>query len=300
MEPIFPASGQSATTWQDEAASERPVMPYTGVAHVAAEIMTGMLGGEVIDLGGRSYLLSAFVGSEWSKMTIDADTKQHLRDKGVISASAKQMQDYPVLGVLDLERGHTTYYEGNAVFDFLSPWISVLATYAQQKRPPLYRLDPRDWELRVLAQFGLDKQLPQAPFPGLAPAQMHRVCAMGRSLDEHGLVAIQGEPGTGKTRIAVATAARQAYLWQHRNDYPGEKQPTWMQPLRRSWLKHPRTLALLNLEPVMGQRLRNQQGVAQIREDPTTRKIVAYRHRTTGQLLLPEETGPLQPYRCSS
>lgn len=194
----------AATTWRDDASLERPVMPYTGVAHVAAEIMTGMLGGEVIDLGGHSYLLSAFVGSEWSTMTLDAETKQNLRDKGVVSASARQLQDYPVLGVLDLKRGHTTYYEGSAVFAFLAPWISVLATYAQQKRPPLYDLSPQDWELQVLSQFGIDKQLPNAAFPGLAPAQMHRVCAMGRSLDEHGLVAIQGEPGTGKVRRMTA------------------------------------------------------------------------------------------------
>jgi Uncharacterised methyltransferase family (DUF6094) len=281
-----------ATTWQEEAVLERPAMPYTGVAHVAAEIMTGMLGGEVIHLDGHPYLLSAFVGSEWSKMTLDSETRQNLRDKGVLSAEAKQMQDYPVLGVLDLEKGHTTYYEGDAVFDFLLPWISVLAAYAQQKRPPLYQLDPYEWELEVLSQFGLDKQLPKAAFAGLAPAQMHRVCAMGRSLDEHGLVALQGEPGTGKTRMATATAARQAYAWQHRNEHPGKKQPTWMQQLRRAWLKNPRTLALLDLEPVYGERLRNAQGIAQIREDPTTRRIVAYRERKTGRLVLPEEAGP--------
>jgi Uncharacterised methyltransferase family (DUF6094) len=281
-----------ATTWQEEVVLERPVMPYTGVAHVAAEIMTGMLGGEVIHLDGHPFLLSAFVGSEWSKMTLDTETKQNLRDKGVISASAKQMQDYPVLGVLDLEKGHTTYYEGDAVFTFLLPWISVLAAFAQQKRPPLYQLDPEAWELSILSQFGLDKQLPKAEFAGLAPAQMHRVCAMGRSLDAHGLVAIQGEPGTGKTRMATATAARQAYEWQHRNEQSGKKQPAWMLQLRRAWLKNPRTLALLDLEPVYGERLRNEQGVAQIREDPATRQIVAYRERKTGRLILPEEAGP--------
>ncbi len=286
------AEWAAATTWQEEAALESLAMPYTGVAHVAAEIMTGMLGGEVIRLDGHPYLLSAFVGSEWSKMTLDAETRQNLREKGVVSAEAKQLQDYPVLGVLDLEKGHTTYYEGNAVFDFLAPWITTLAAYAQQKRPPLYRLDPENWELHVLSQFGLDKQLPKSAFPGLAPAQMHRVCAMGRTLDERSLVAIQGEPGTGKTRIAVATAARQAYAWQHRSSDLGKKQPTWMRQLRRTWLSNPRTLAMLDLEPVYGERLPNQDGGAQIREDPQTRRVVAYRRHKSGQLLLPEEAGP--------
>ncbi|GHO88217.1 DUF6094 domain-containing protein [Dictyobacter formicarum] len=287
------AEWAQATTWQEEAALDRPAMPYTGVAHVAAEIMTGMLGGEVIELDGSPYLLTAFVGSEWSKMTLDADTKENLRSKGVVSASAKQLQDYPVLGVLNLRRGRTLYYEGTAVFDFLAPHIVTLSQYAQQKRPPLYQLDPEDWELEVLAQFGIDKQLPKAEFPGLAPAQMHRVLAMARSLDERGLIAIQGEPGTGKTRMAIATAARQAYAWKRRRDTPGHKQPAWMRNLRRTWLKNPRTLAMLHLEPVYGERLPNpEQGVAQIREDASTGQIVAYRHTSTGVIVLPEQAGP--------
>ncbi|GER88941.1 hypothetical protein KDW_31030 [Dictyobacter vulcani] len=287
------AEWAQATTWQEETLLERPAMPYTGVAHVAAEIMTGMLGGEVIDLNGTPYLLTAFVGSEWSKMTLDADTRENLRTKGVIKASARQLQDYPVLGVLDLSKGQTRYYEGNAVFDFLSPWISTLASYAQQKRPPLYQLDPEEWELRVLTQFGIDKQLPQAPFPGLAPAQMHRVCAMGRTLDERGLVAIQGEPGTGKTRLSAATAARQAYAWQQHRTMNGYTQPQWMRQLRRAWLKNPRTRAMLHLEPVYGERLpQNAHGEAQIREEKSTRQIVAYRRIDSGELILPEQAGP--------
>ena len=282
-----------ATTWQEEAALECPAMPYTGVAHVAAEIMTGMLGGEVIELDGTPYLLTAFVGSEWSKMTLDAETKEHLRTKGVVKASAKELQDYPVLGVLNLTQGRTVYYEGNAVFDFLAPWIGTLSTYAQQKRPPLYQLDPEAWELDVLTQFGTDKQLPHAPFPGLAPAQMHRVCAMGRTLDERGLVAIQGEPGTGKTRLAAATAARQAYEWRWQATWEGKKQPAWMRNLRRTWLKNPRTLAMLHLEPVYGERLPNSgTHAAQISEDASSGRIVAYRRTNSGVIVLPERAGP--------
>ena len=224
-------------------------------------------------------------------MTLDDDAKENLRSKGVVSASAKQLQDYPVLGVLNLRRGRTLYYEGNAVFDFLAPHIGVLATYAQQKRPPVYQLHPDEWELAVLTQFGVDKQLPKAAFPGLAPAQMHRVVAMARALDERGLIALQGEPGTGKTRMAIATAARQAYAWKMRRG-SGDTQPAWMRDLRRSWLKNPRTLAMLGLEPVIGVRLPNQHGQAQIREDVSTGKVVAYRRTQSGALVLPEHAGP--------
>ncbi len=163
-----------------------------------------------------------------------------------------------------MQTGETRYEQGEAVFTFLQPWLSTLAARVIEKRQPLYRLDPADWELRVVAQFGRDKQLPNAAFPGLSLAQQHRVYAMGRALDATSRSAIQGEPGTGKTRLAMATAARQAYQWRHRNtalfreerQAPGqqqgliEKQPAWLSGLRRAWLKNPRTLALLGLSPV--------------------------------------------------
>ncbi len=102
---------------------------------------------------------------------------------------------------------------------------------------------------------------------------------MGRALNATARTAIQGEPGTGKTRLAVATAARQAYHWRHRNTalfsnaFP---QPAWVGGLRRAWLKNPRTLAMLDLTPV---------------RDDTSGRITAYRRRD-GTLIPPEEAGP--------
>src|SRR5260221_12713656 len=102
---------------------------------------------------------------------------------------------------------------------------------------------------------------------------------MGCALESAGRTAIQGEPGTGKTRLAVATAARQAYHWRHRNTQlfrDGHAQPAWVSGLRRAWLKNPRTLALLGLTPV---------------RDTASGRITAYRRRD-GALIPPEEAGP--------
>src|ERR1700688_2424123 len=104
---------------------------------------------------------------------------------------------------------------------------------------------------------------------------------MGRALDASGRSAIQGEPGTGKTRRAWATAAGKAYHWRHRNTalFRGQgqdkevKQSAWMRGLRRAWLKNPRTLALLGLSPV---------------REPASGRVVAYRRRSDGALLAPE------------
>jgi Uncharacterised methyltransferase family (DUF6094) len=296
---------QAATEWHEEGLREQPVMPLSGEAHVAAEVLTGLLDGEIVwgpvmpPAPGNPaqqeqhqgtpqlapHLLTAFVGQEWVSMPVESEEREKLRERGVVRVAMRQWQDKPILGVLNLETGETRYEQGEAVFTFLSPWLSTLAARVVEKRQPLYRLDPVDWELRVVSQFGRDKQLPNAAFPGLSLAQQHRVYAMGRALDASGRSAIQGEPGTGKTRLAMATAARQAYQWRHRNTTlfrgpgknTGEKQPAWMCGLRRAWLKNPRTLALLGLSPV---------------REPASGRVVAYRRSSDGTLLAPEEAGP--------
>jgi hypothetical protein len=274
---------QTATTWPEEGLLGSSAMPYTGEAHVAAEFLTGVLDGEIVTGPGsgpeaKPHLFTSFVGQEWVSMTIDAEEREKLRERGVVHVSMRQTQDKPILGVLDLERGTSRYLQGDEVFAFLQPWLHTLAARVVEKRIPRYQLNPDDWEVRVVSQFGTDKQLHGAAFPGLAPAQQHRVYAMGRSIDLTGRTAIQGEPGTGKTRLAAATAARMAYRWRKRNaEFRQTVQPTWIAGLRRAWLKNPSTLALLGLEPV---------------RDTRTRQIIAYRNRETGRLMAPEAAGP--------
>jgi predicted RNA methylase len=274
---------QAATIWPEEGLLGSSAMPYTGEAHVAAEFLTGVLDGEIVTGPGsgpeaKPHLFTSFVGQEWVSMQIDAEEREKLRERGVVHVSMRQTQDKPILGVLDLEQGTSRYLQGDEVFAFLQPWLHTLAARVVEKRIPRYQLNPDDWEIRVVSQFGTDKQLPGAAFPGLAPAQQHRVYAMGRSIDLTGRTAIQGEPGTGKTRLAAATAARMAYRWRRRtSEFRQTVQPAWISGLRRAWLKNPSTLALLGLESV---------------RDPRTRQIVAYRNQETGRLMAPEAAGP--------
>ncbi|HET8850926.1 MAG TPA: DUF6094 domain-containing protein, partial [Ktedonobacteraceae bacterium] len=274
---------QTATNWPEEGLLGSSAMPYTGEAHVAAEFLTGVLDGEIVTGPGSGpdatpYLFTSFVGQEWVSMQIDSEEREKLRERGVVHVSMRQTQDKPILGVLDLEQGTSRYVQGDEVFAFLQPWLQTLATQVVDKRVPLYQLNPEDWEIHVVSQIGRDKQLPGAAFPGLAPAQQHRVYAMGRSIDVKGRTAIQGEPGTGKTRLATATATRMAYQWRQRtSEFRHTTQPAWMCGLRRAWLKNPATLALLGLEPV---------------HDPKTGQVMAYRDVETQRLIAPEAAGP--------
>ncbi len=85
----------------------------------------------------------------------------------------------------------------------------------------------------------------KAPFPGLAVPQQHRVYAMWRSLNRCGRTAIQGEPGTGKTRMHIALMALFAFVWHARDGVlaqPGRKLPFWVKRLRRAWKANRRTI----------------------------------------------------------
>jgi hypothetical protein len=177
------ATWQAATIWEEEGLRESPVMPLSGEAHVAAEVLTGVLDGEIVCVPRSSdldtselpqqepHLLTAFVGQEWVSMPIESEEREKLRERGVKHVAMRQWQDKPILGILNLATGETRYEQGEAVFSFLQPWLATLATRVVEKRQPLYRLDPAEWELRVVSQFGQDKQLPNAAFPGLSLAQ---------------------------------------------------------------------------------------------------------------------------------
>ena len=237
----------SATTWQPERQAEQPIMPPTGEAHLAAEILTGLLDGEVLTgPDGQSYVFVTCITQEAHQVALDAEDLERERQKGVVQVEVKQIDDHPVLGVLNLTTGEVAYHQGEAVFTYLTPWLSRLASRVLGLRQPLYRLNPEPWELAVCAEVGLHKQLPEAPHPGLVPPQLHRVFGMGVGLDRRRRVGIQGEPGTGKTLMAIATMARQAALWQQaRRGQPDAPLPGWVRSLRLTWQRMPRARALL-------------------------------------------------------
>ena len=228
---------QAATRWQETACIERPLMPPTGTAHLAADILTGLFDGEIVaGPDGLPYVFTTYVTTEMVSIEVDEDA----RAKHV--TRILQQQDKAVLGVLNLTTGDVRYYQGDEAFAFLTPWLPTLAAQVLARRDPIYKLDPADWQLGVVARIGIDKTLPGTKHAGLAVPQMHRAFALYRGVCELKKVAIQGEPGTGKTRMSTALFAQMAYRWQHRDTiFKGQQQPRWMRRLKRAWKTNPFT-----------------------------------------------------------
>lgn len=228
----------AATTWQPDVALEQPIMPISGLAHQSALIMTDMFAGEAFQgPDGQWYTFLAHVGMEWT--TVDPEDDEKAR--GVTHID--QQQDHMTLSVLNLDTGDITHYQKDAVFEFLAPWLPILAERVLARYRPLYDLNPPDWLLDVACQIGLDKALPGADYAGLAVPQLHRVFAMWYALCAKGYVAMQGEPGTGKSRMHTLLMAIFAYAWANRSRlFTRATRPKWIDKLRRAWHANPRTI----------------------------------------------------------
>lgn len=224
-------SWQQAVTLQAEGVFARPLMPPTGPAHLAALILSGLLDGDILDgPNGERFVITTATSKQATRMPVDDDQ----RAKGVVEVS--QIEDNPVLGVLDLHTGAVSHYQNDAAFAFLQPLLPTLAAQVLGKHQPRYQLDPEDWEIRVVAQIGLDKQLPGAEFPGLAPAQMHRVFALRRALWETGRAMFAGEPGVGKTRQIIALIATLCHSWKEQaTAFNRTRKPFWARRLAKAW-----------------------------------------------------------------
>lgn len=278
---------EDATQWSEEHGLGPTLMPYAGESHVAAEVLAGgQLDGEVIvDEQGKSYIFTAYVSRQFVQRKVDEEEKEKLAKQGVVAVAMSETEDIPVLGILDLETGETRYYQQEEAMTALKPFLSIMSQRIVDKFAPKYALNPEPWEIDAVYRIGQSRTLPGAAFPGMSAAQQHAVYGKCRGIDYDGRAIIQGEPGTGKTIIAIGTSAQMAYRWQHRNDalFQGKLLPDWLKGLRRAWLRTPETLAMLGLEQVV---LPSQEG-----ERPHSNSK-QYRVKKTGAILRPEEVGP--------
>lgn len=236
---------QAATTSRTTKRAAPAIMPSTGEAHLAADILTGLLDGHTVPgPDGALYVLATFVTTHEVPVPVDPDELERQQARGVRAVTIHERRDLMVLGAVSLATGVCQWHVGDEATTALIPWLDRLAARVLEARRPVYRLDPDDWEIAAVAPIGHDKQLPGSPHPGLVAPQQHRVYALGHALDTQRVAGLQGEPGVGKTRMLTALMARQAALWQGQGDI----RPAWVRDLARAWARH----------PVLGPRMRDR------------------------------------------
>ncbi len=240
--------------WRDATAPQplnqqvRPLMPPAGPAHVSALILSGLLDGDILQTAaGRQFVLTT-----WAVKTRKAqEITDEQREKHVVAVTQNEPEG--ALSVLWLDTGDVETYIGTDAYTFLSPYLPTLAQTVLQKHEPVYQLNPARWEVRVALTIAQDKQLPGQPYPGLAPAQMHRPFALRAALWAQGQpVLLNGEAGVGKTRQLILLSALLGYYWQHHQgrdvsewgfqpaEFAQERRPSWARRLRRAWRANPR------------------------------------------------------------
>lgn len=228
-----------AVTYHDSRRALRPsVMPLVGKVHLAALILgTGLLDHRILTgPDGNEYMFSSFITTRWQEVEVDEDEEvRHVVEK-------KQLQDLPILGILNLSTGVTGHYYGQDAYTYLDPWYGILAKIILEEYQPIYDLAPDDWMIRVALTTAMDKTLPGGE-PGLAIAQMHRVFAHWYATALSGKVAFQGERGVGKTRILIVLMALYMEYWAHRHDpdflaaQKIKRCPRWLKRVRIDWKK---------------------------------------------------------------
>jgi SAM-dependent methyltransferase len=262
---------QDATNWHDGAHVPNPLMAYAGAAHIVGGFVTGFLDGQILTAAdGTPFVFSSFQSKERVRIELDADDLAEEHGKGVESISVFEIVNKPMVGALNLTTGETTFAQGEEVYELLQPWMATIAHQVMAHRPPLYEPSlAAPWQYRLATTIGADKQLPGAAHPGLAAPQFHISAALYAGLEQRGRAAVQGAPGTGKTRQTILTAAMLAYRWRHRPaniqrvlgadgtisyelidvqktlpadevaTFVGRKQSRWMRGLWRAWKANP-------------------------------------------------------------
>jgi hypothetical protein len=226
----------------------RLLMPPVGPAHISALILSGLLDGDILETAeGRQFVLTT-----WAvKTRKEQDVTDEQREAHVVEVVQNEPEG--ALSVLWMDTGEVETHIGSDAYAFLAPYLPVLTQTVLGKYEPVYQLDPARWEVRVALTIAQDKQLPGQPYPGLAPAQMHRPFALRRAFWEQGQpVLLNGEAGVGKTRQLILLSALLGYYWQHRQgrdvrewglvpaEFDQERRPRWLRRLRQAWKANPR------------------------------------------------------------
>jgi hypothetical protein len=164
--------------------------------HVAMLMASGLMGTLLIDKDGERLLVKGRV-----RKTQDVSVEE--TEKGDV-VTIKRDRFSTTVGVIS----HT----GVEVLDDVTRLTTFMEEYGEElageilKHPPRYDLRPTPAEWHYLGTLGKQRQpLPGQAEAGLLPVQKHVTIALTRTLKAQGCALLQGEMGTGKTTVGLAT-----------------------------------------------------------------------------------------------
>ena len=177
---------------------DRPVMPLKK-GHIAMLMAAGTMGimrlvdenGLPMLVKGRVVKRTEKVGTEQSK---SGDRMDIYRDRYVTTISVVRQKGIEVIS------------DVGKLSEFMQKYGEQIGRFITDRTQPLYNFDPTSKEIDVLDSLGTRrKPLPGQDKPGLLPIQRHVSAAIARELRLRRRGNIQGEMGSGKTTMALAT-----------------------------------------------------------------------------------------------
>lgn len=214
---------QTSSAWREatetarRAQVPRPLVRYSRTAHIVGGFFTGFLDGVPITVDGRTVVFSSFLTKVKARRALDDGEVQDELAKGALSVAVYRDEPKFMLAALDLQTGETTFASDDAAHQLLMPFLPAIANLVVADQPPIYEPSTvKPWMIQLATTIGARKQLPGAPHPGLAPAQLQMSFALAAGLNTLGHAAEQGAPGTGKTLTTINTMALLAMQYRHR------------------------------------------------------------------------------------
>lgn len=179
---------------------DRPVMPLKR-GHIAMLMAAGTMGimrlagdnGQPMLVKGRVVKVTEKVSTEETK---SGDRMDILRDRYVTTISVIHQGGIEVIA--DVAK----------LSEFMTKFGEQIGRFITDRTRPLYNFDPTQAETDILDTLSLRrKPLPGQKKPGLLPIQRHVAAAAARVLRLRRRGNVQGEMGSGKTTMALASLA---------------------------------------------------------------------------------------------
>ena len=196
------ASHQLPLEEVDDPAHFAPAMPFKR-GHLLFLLVTNVLPSVVLRDNGKTLVIRG-------RTVKGIQTEGEAKPGRIVEETTDRKGE---IVVVDADTGEITLLtDSKEQIEFVQTWGGQLARIVLERFKPLYNFDLRE-TLSPKAQTLLDllatscQPLPGCAKPGLLESQKHLAVALRRVQHEYGFAILNGEQGSGKTKVSIAAAA---------------------------------------------------------------------------------------------